>query len=35
MHGILNTTDTSLNSLNEKTLCPGEHVLEGINNGFR
>ena len=35
MHGILNTTDTSLNSLNEKSLCPGEHVLEGINNGFR
>jgi len=35
MHGILNTTDTSLNSLNEKTLCPGQHVLEGINNGFR
>jgi len=35
MHDILNTTDTSLNMLDEKTLCPGQHVLEGINNGFR
>lgn len=35
MHDILGTTETSLNSLDEKTLCPGQHVLEGINNGFR
>lgn len=35
MHNILDTTETSLNTLDEKTLCPGAHVLEGINNGFR
>ena len=35
MHDILNTTETSLNSLDEKTLCPGQSVLENIINGFR
>ena len=35
MHDILETTETPLNTLDEKTLCPGNHVLEGINKSFR
>jgi 2-oxoglutarate ferredoxin oxidoreductase subunit beta len=35
MHDLLGTTETPLNSLNECDLCPGNHALTGINNGFR
>lgn len=35
MHDFLGTTETPLNSLDEKTLCPGNHALAGINNSFR
>lgn len=35
MHDIMGTTDTPLNTLDEKTLCPGNHVLGTINKSFR
>jgi 2-oxoglutarate ferredoxin oxidoreductase subunit beta len=34
-HEILQTTNTPLNTLGEKELCPGKSVLEGINDNFR
>ncbi|MFA7616752.1 MAG: 2-oxoacid:ferredoxin oxidoreductase subunit beta [Weeksellaceae bacterium] len=35
LHQIFNTTDTPLNQLDEKVLCPGNEVLKGINEGYR
>lgn len=35
LHGVLNTTDTPLNQLTEKELCPGNEKLAGINAEFR
>ncbi len=35
LHDLLNTTDTPLNQLNEKELCPGADTLKKINEGFR
>jgi 2-oxoglutarate ferredoxin oxidoreductase subunit beta len=35
LHGHLNTVDASLNSLNEKELCPGSAALEKINASLR
>ncbi|WP_162343000.1 2-oxoacid:ferredoxin oxidoreductase subunit beta [Cyclobacterium salsum] len=35
LHKILNTTDTALNRLNEKSLCPGQKTLDTINAGLR
>ncbi|MCO6495486.1 MAG: 2-oxoacid:ferredoxin oxidoreductase subunit beta [Bacteroidetes bacterium] len=35
LHNILNTSDTPLNRLNEATLCPGNDILQDINEGFR
>lgn len=34
-HQILGTTDTPLNTLNEKQLCPGNERLQQINGNFR
>ncbi|MCW5959908.1 MAG: 2-oxoacid:ferredoxin oxidoreductase subunit beta [Pyrinomonadaceae bacterium] len=35
LHGLLETSDTPLNSLRENDLCPGSEILEGINESFR
>ncbi len=35
LHGLLHTTDTPLNQLQEQDLCPGTTVLESINDSFR
>jgi 2-oxoglutarate ferredoxin oxidoreductase subunit beta len=35
LHGTLNTSQTPLNQLTEKELCPGPAVLEDINGTFR
>ncbi|MBS3913570.1 MAG: 2-oxoacid:ferredoxin oxidoreductase subunit beta [Bacteroidetes bacterium] len=35
LHATLNTTDISLNTLDEKVLCPGNAVLAEINAGLR
>lgn len=35
LHGILNTTDQPLNTVEQSQLCPGSKVLEGINAGLR
>ena len=35
LHETLNTTHQPLNQLTEKELCPGNTVLESINNGLR
>ncbi|HNM33022.1 MAG TPA: 2-oxoacid:ferredoxin oxidoreductase subunit beta [Chitinophagales bacterium] len=35
LHQLLQTSDTPLNKMNEMVLCPGEEVLNTINNGFR
>lgn len=35
LNDLINTTNTPLNQLSEKELCPGMEVLEGINQGFR
>src|SRR5271167_61139 len=35
LHGHLNTVDASLNSLNEKELCPGSAALDKINASLR
>jgi len=35
LHRHLNTTETPLNALTEKELCPGSAVLEKINAGLR
>jgi len=35
LHGILNTTDTPLNQLTSKVLCPGQPALDEINASFR
>src|SRR6202522_851562 len=35
LHHHLNTTETPLNALGEKDLCPGSAVLEKINAGLR
>lgn len=34
-HEILETSETPLNQLNEKELCPGNEVLQTINDSFR
>ena len=34
-HDIINTTETPLNSLDEKELCPGNEVLQAINESLR
>jgi 2-oxoglutarate ferredoxin oxidoreductase subunit beta len=34
-HGILETTDTPLNALTEKELCPGNHMLQQIVEDYR
>jgi len=34
-HGILETVDEPLNSLDEKDLCPGNAALQAINASFR
>lgn len=35
LHDIINTTETPLNVLTEKELCPGKDALENINKGLR
>ncbi len=35
LHAVLNTTDKPLNGLTESVLCPGDEVLQVINNSFR
>jgi 2-oxoglutarate ferredoxin oxidoreductase subunit beta len=35
LHQLLETSNTPLNQLTEKDLCPGLEVLEGINDSFR
>ena len=35
VHSILNTTEKPLNTLTEKELCPGNEVLESINESLR
>ena len=35
LHGTLNTSQTPLNQMTEKELCPGSMVLEDINGTFR
>lgn len=35
LHELLETTETPLNKLGRKELCPGSEVLKGINAGFR
>ena len=35
LHNHLNTTETPLNALSEKDLCPGSAVLDKINAGLR
>lgn len=35
LHNLINTTDTPLNKLTEKELCPGSKVLQEINAGLR
>lgn len=34
-HDILETTDTPLNALTQKELCPGNHQLENLMKNFR
>ena len=35
LHVKLNTSDTPLNQLTEAELCPGQEILESINQSFR
>lgn len=35
LHQLLDTSDTPLNKLTEKDLCPGSELLKGINDSFR
>jgi 2-oxoglutarate ferredoxin oxidoreductase subunit beta len=35
MHANLNTSDTPLNTMSEKTLCPGAKALDGFNASHR
>lgn len=35
LHDLLQTVDTPLNALTQKDLCPGNKVLEGINQSLR
>ena len=35
LHTHLNTVDTPLNALGEKTLCPGSATLDKINASLR
>jgi 2-oxoglutarate ferredoxin oxidoreductase subunit beta len=35
LHDLMGTTDVPLNKLGEKDLCPGNDVLQKINQGFR
>ncbi|WP_207063675.1 2-oxoacid:ferredoxin oxidoreductase subunit beta [Motiliproteus sp. SC1-56] len=35
LHEVLETSDTPLNQLNEQALCPGNDVLQVINDSFR
>ena len=35
LHGMLNTTDTPLNQLEESDLTPGPSVLGEINTSFK
>lgn len=35
LHDLMNTTDTPLNQLTEKELCPGSDALQSINDSLR
>ncbi|MDP4680773.1 MAG: 2-oxoacid:ferredoxin oxidoreductase subunit beta [Cyclobacteriaceae bacterium] len=35
LHEVINTVDMPLNAMDKASLCPGENVLEGLNEGFR
>lgn len=35
LHDLIQTSETPLNSLTEKELCPGNEALKSINAGFR
>jgi 2-oxoglutarate ferredoxin oxidoreductase subunit beta len=35
LHANLNTSDTPLNTMSEKTLCPGSKALDGFNASHR
>lgn len=35
LHSIINTTNTPLNRLTEKELCPGNSALDAVNAGLR
>jgi len=35
LHDHLNTVETPLNALSEKTLCPGQAALDKINAALR
>ncbi len=35
LHKIIETSETPLNKLTEKDLCPGSEILESINDSFR
>ena len=35
LHDLLDTSETPLNKLTEKDLCPGSAILDGINDSFR
>ena len=35
LNDVLNTTEVPLNTLTEKELCPGNEILEEINDSFR
>jgi 2-oxoglutarate ferredoxin oxidoreductase subunit beta len=35
LHYLLDTSETPLNALTEKELCPGSEILKGINDSFR
>ena len=35
LHTSLNTTETPLNTLTEKELCPGDGVLQKLNDTLR
>jgi 2-oxoglutarate/2-oxoacid ferredoxin oxidoreductase subunit beta len=35
LHQLLGTCETPLNALTQKVLCPGNEVLQGLNDSFR
>ena len=35
LHDLLDTSETPLNQLTEKELCPGSEILKEINDSFR